>query len=128
MKSFNCQQDAFLLLHSQVGFHLVQFVQTVHYFRVPRCHKWVVINLQLFVMILFTILSFFFLRKIICLFDHSVVCVSFIPSFFNIWIIFYKIWYEHSAIEGHLKLRCSDFLQSVITTWQTHKLVMWEQQ
>jgi len=41
-------------------------------------------------------------------------------------IDFHKIWYEGYAIGEHSNLVHSNFLQSVITTWQTGELLRWE--
>jgi len=40
---------------------------------------------------------------------------------FNQLTNFHPIWYE-----GHINLVLFDFIQSVITMWQTHKFVRWE--
>jgi len=52
-------------------------------------------------------------------------CVSLL-SIFELIDQFHKILYECYAIGGHPNLVFSNFLQSVITAWQMHKLLRWE--
>jgi hypothetical protein len=44
----------------------------------------------------------------------------------NHWMDLDEIWYGRYAIGDYLEIVIFDFLQSVIPTWQTNKLVRWD--
>jgi hypothetical protein len=59
---------------------------------------------------------------------NEISTLSAYPSTFwlmNLMTKFHVIWYEINAITGH-PITFFNFLQSVVTTWQTCKLVRWQ--